>query len=180
MAAVRRAPRTPTYGNLAYDLDAIVRERQLEEAGTMPERRPEPEPEIQVTPRVRQHAKARPSALLMVSIVVLCAMVMALMLGFVQLTKVSTSVSEIKSELAVLNDEHVSLLTRYEQTFDLATIKETAEAAGMTKPTSAQIEYVDLSGSDVAVVYQAGSDGLLDDLIHGVGDGLAALVEYFR
>ena len=180
MATARRTPRTTTYGNLAYDLDAIVRERQLEEAGTMPERRPEPEPEIQVTPRVHQHAKARPSALLMVSIVVLCAMVMALMLGFVQLTKVSTSVSEIKSELAVLNDEHVSLLTTYERTFDLATVKAVAESAGMSKPSTGQIEYIDLSGADSAVVYRDSADTVLQNIKTTAQAGAKSVWEYFN
>jgi len=180
MADPRRRPGTMTNGNLAYDLDALVRERNLEEAGKVHEH--ERAPQVQPRPRRQAAAEPRPKAspVLVGGIVILAAMVMALIMGYVQLTTISGNVTKLKSELAVLNDEHVSLLTRYEQTFDLATIKETAEAAGMTKPTSAQIEYVDLSGSDVAVVYQAGSDGLLDGLIHGVGEGLAALVEYFR
>ena len=37
MAQKYRHNGAATYGSLAYDLDAIVRERQLEEAGTMPE-----------------------------------------------------------------------------------------------------------------------------------------------
>lgn len=170
-----------TNGNLAYDLDALVRERNLEEAGKVHEHEREAR---QPRPQQRRQAAAQPRAkaspILVGGVVILAAMVLALIMGYVQLTTISGSVAELKSELAVLNDEHVSLLTRYEQTFDLATIKETAEAAGMSAPTGAQIEYVDLSGSDMAVVYQAGSDGLLVDLFHGVGDGLAALVEYFR
>lgn len=172
-----------TNGSLAYDLDALVRERNLEEAGKVHEhereaRQPQPRRQAQAQAQALPRPKASP--LMVGCIVILAAMVMALIMGYVRLTTISGSVSRLKSELAVLNDEHVSLLTRYEQTFDLATIKETAEAAGMIKPTGAQIEYVDLSGSDVAVVYQAGSDGVLDGLFRSVGDGLASLVEYFR
>ena len=180
MADPRRRPGTMTNGNLAYDLDALVRERNLEEAGKvneyerMPQRRTQPHRQPVAQPR----PKASP--VLVGAIVILATMVMALIMGYVQLTTISGNVTQLKNELAVLNDEHVSLLTRYEQTFDLATIKETAEAAGMAKPTSAQTEYVDLSGSDVAVVYQAGSDGLLGDLFHSMGEGFASLVEYFR
>ena len=105
---------------------------------------------------------------------------MLLIMGYVQLTTISGNVAELKSELATLDDQHVSLLTKYEQTFDLATVKETAEAAGMSKPTGAQIEYVDLSGADTAVVYQAGAGGLLSDVAERVEQGFAALVEYFR
>ncbi len=181
MADPRRRPGTMTNGSLAYDLDALVREHNLEEAGKVYEhereaRRPRPQPRRQAQAQPRPKA----SPLMVGGIVILAAMVMALIMGYVRLTTISGNVSQLKNELAVLNDEHVSLLTRYEQTFDLATIKETAEAAGMSKPTSAQIEYVDLSGSDVAVVYQASSDGVLGDFFHRVGDGLEALVEYFR
>ena len=169
-----------TNGNLAYDLDALVRERNLEEAGKVHEHERTPQPRQRQRQQTAAQPRPKASPVLVGGIVILAAMVMALIMGYVQLTTISGNVTKLKGELAVLNDEHVSLLTRYEQTFDLATIKETAEAAGMSNPTSAQIEYVDLSGSDVAVVYQAGSDGLLSDLFQGVGEGFASLVEYFR
>ena len=180
MADPRRRPGTITNGNLAYDLDALVRERNLEEAGKVHEHervaRPRPQPRRK--PVAQPQPKASP--MLVSGIVILATMVLALIMGYVRMTTISGDVARLKNELAVLNDENVSLMTRYEQTFDLATIKETAESAGMNKPTSAQIEYVDLSGSDVAVVYQASGDGLLGELLHGVGESLTALVEYFR
>ena len=178
MADQRRRPGTTTYGNLAYDLDNLVRQRNLEEAGKVweQERQEKAKPRRQEQPQPRTKA----SPVLVGGIVVLAAMVLLLIMGYVQLTTISGNVADLKSELAALDDQHVSLLTKYEQTFDLATVKETAEAAGMSKPTSAQIEYVDLSGADTAVVYQAGSDGLLSDLFQGVGEGFASLVEYFR
>lgn len=180
MAGQRRRPGTTTYGNLAYDLDNLVRQRNLEEAGKVREQerqeRPRPQPRRQAEPQPRTKA----SPIVVGGIVVLAAMVMLLIMGYVQLTTISGNVAELKSELAALDDQHVSLLTKYEQTFDLATVKETAEAAGMSKPTGAQIEYVDLSGADTAVVYQAGAGGLLSDVAERVEQGFAALVEYFR
>ena len=180
MADQRRRPGTTTYGNLAYDLDNLVRQRNLEEAGKVREQerqeRPRPQPRRQAEPQPRTKA----SPLVVGGIVVLAAMVMLLIMGYVQLTTISGNVAELKSELATLDDQHVSLLTKYEQTFDLATVKETAEAAGMSKPTGVQIEYVDLSGADTAVVYQAGAGGLLSDVAERVEQGFAALVEYFR
>lgn len=180
MADQRRRPGTTTYGNLAYDLDNLVRQRNLEEAGKVREQerqeRPRPQPRRQAEPQPRTKA----SPIVVGGIVVLAAMVMLLIMGYVQLTTISGNVAELKSELAALDDQHVSLLTKYEQTFDLATVKETAEAAGMSKPTGAQIEYVDLSGADTAVVYQAGAGGLLSDVAERVEQGFAALVEYFR
>ena len=182
MAERKRKPTGPVYGNLAYDLDALVRERALEEAGRMEpehERRREPE----VVQRPRQQAAAQPKAqvspLLLGSIAVLAAMVIVLLMSHVRLTELSLSVAEIKSDLDTLNTEHVALLTRYEQTFEMASVKEAAEAAGMSKPSAGQIEYVELGGPDQAVVYSAGSDGVLDKVFASVEGGVLSVLEYF-
>lgn len=184
MAEQRRRPGTNTYGNLAYDLDALVREHNLEEAGKIREQERqahrEAQPVRRVQPQTAVQPRTRVSPLVVGGVVVLAAMVIALILGYVQLTTISGSVSRMKSELAELNDENVALLTKYEQTFDLATVKETAEAAGMSKPTSAQIEYVDLSGEDTAVVYRSGAEGLLGGLTDRIQRGFTSLLEYFR
>ena len=36
--------KSAVYGSLAYDLDALVRERQLEDAGKLPQKQPAPPP----------------------------------------------------------------------------------------------------------------------------------------
>ena len=180
MADQRRRPGTTTYGNLAYDLDNLARQRNLEDAGKIQEQERQLQPKPQPRRQVQVQPKTKASPLVAGGIVVLAAMVLLLIMGYVKLTTISGDVAELKSQLAALDDQHVSLLTRYEQTFDLATVKETAEAAGMSKPTSAQIEYVDLSGADSAVVYQAGAGGVLSDVVERVEQGFHALVEYFR
>lgn len=170
-----------TYGSLAYDLDRLVRERQLEEAAELPERRPEPEQQVQAQPhrQPQTRTRTRPSLLTLCSVAAVCAMVMVLLLGYVQLTTVSNHVSGIKKELATLEEEHVSLLAEYEKTFDLATIKATAEEAGMSKPTSGQIQYIDLSGSDAAVVY-GDEPGVVAKAATGLKEGAMSVWEYFR
>ncbi len=169
------------YGNLAYDLDALVRERQLEEAGKLPQKK---QPAVQEQPLPRRQTQnrtaARPSPLVVGGIVVLLVMVGALMLGYVTLTDVSGSVSSIKREIADLDEQHIALLTEYEKTFDLATVKAAAEAAGMSKPTSGQIQYIDLSGSDSVTLYKADSSGALDGLLDSLERGWSYVLEYFR
>lgn len=177
MTDERRRNITMVYGSLAYDLDSLVRERQLEEAGEMRQAAPAPQPKVQRRPQAQ--AKARPSALLVGGIVMVTALVMVLLLGYVQLTTVSNHVVTIKNELATLEEEHVSLLTEYEKTFDLATIKAAAEEAGMSKPTSGQIQYIDLSGADTAVVYGA-EPGIVEKTVTSVKNGVQSLWEYFR
>lgn len=168
-----------TDGSLAYDLDALVRERALEEAGRPePQRAPEPAARPQRRPAARPAARLSP--LTVMGTVVVTVMAVAVLLGYVQLTKISANVTEMKDEISALQEEHVSLLTAYERTFDMTTIKETAEAAGMKKPTSGQIEYVELPSSNRTVVYQAEKSPVLENAAAGVKKAVAAVVEYFR
>ena len=114
MTDERRRNIKMVYGSLAYDLDTLARERQLEEAGEMPQRtaQPERQPQPQTRRRPQAQAKARPSALTVGGIAAVCALVMVLLLGYVQLTAVSNNVSTIKKELATLEDEHVTRTAR--------------------------------------------------------------------
>lgn len=176
--------RSAVYGNLAYDLDALARERQLDDAGKLPQKPAHPQPEVQVAAAPRQRAKAqtavRLSPAVLVGLMVVSAMVVVLMLGYVKLTGISDSVSTIKREIATLEEEHIALLTEYEKTFDLTTVKTAAEQAGMSKPTSGQIVYIDLSGADTAEVYAAGNTAALRGLTDRLGEVWAYVVEYFR
>ena len=136
-----------TYGSLAYDLDALAREKQLDEAGKLPQKKVRPaQPEVQPVQRRQSAARAavRPSPVLLLGTVLVVGMVIALMLCYVKLTGISDNVSSIKREISALEEEHVALLTAYERTFDLATVKAAAEAAGMSKPSSGQIQYLSL------------------------------------
>ena len=170
--------RSSTYGSLAYDLDALARERQLDDAGRLPERKQRPaQPEIQTAQRRRPAAQAavRPSP-----VVVLGTLVIALMLCYVKLTGISDNVSSIKREISALEEQHIALLTEYERTFDLAAVKAAAEAAGMSKPSSGQIQYIDLSGADSVEVYAAGGAAALNGFTARVEDIWAYILEYFR
>ena len=179
MTDERRRNMTMIYGSLAYDLDTLARERQLEEAGEMPERSGAPQPKAQPRRHPQAQAKTRPSPLLVGGIVLVCALVMVLLLGYVQLTMVSNHVVTIKDQLTTLQEEHVALVTEYEKTFDLATIKAAAEEAGMSKPTSGQVQYIDLSGSDTAVVY-GDEPGVVEKAISSIKGGAQFIWEYFR
>ena len=106
-------------------------------------------------------------------------MVIALMLCYVKLTGISDNVSSIKREISALEEQHIALLTEYERTFDLAAVKAAAEAAGMSKPSSSQIYYIDLSEGDSAVVYQQEESNLLSRLLTSLNHGIYAVVEYF-
>ena len=94
--------------------------------------------------------------------------------------KASRRISELKREISALEEEHVALLTAYERTFDLATVKAAAEAAGMSKPSSGQIQYIDLSGADSVEVYAAGGAAALNGFTEKAESLWAYVLEYFR
>lgn len=172
-----------TYGSLAYDLDALAREKQLDEAGKLPQKKVRPaQPEVQPVQRRQTAARAavRPSPVLLLGTVLVVGMVIALMLCYVKLTGISDNVSSIKREISALEEEHVALLTAYERTFDLATVKAAAEAAGMSKPSSCQIQYIDLSGADSVEVYAAGGAAALNGFTEKAESLWAYVLEYFR
>ncbi len=172
-----------TYGSLAYDLDALAREKQLDEAGKLPQKKVRPaQPEVQPVQRRQSAARAavRPSPVLLLGTVLVVGMVIALMLCYVKLTGISDNVSSIKREISALEEEHVALLTAYERTFDLATVKAAAEAAGMSKPSSGQIQYIDLSGADSVEVYAAGGAAALNGFTKKAESLWAYVLEYFR
>ena len=172
-----------TYGSLAYDLDALAREKQLDEAGKLPQKKARPaQPEVQPVQRRQSAARAavRPSPVLLLGTVLVVGMVIALMLCYVKLTGISDNVSSIKREISALEEEHVALLTAYERTFDLATVKAAAEAAGMSKPSSGQIQYIDLSGADSVEVYAAGGAAALNGFTEKAESLWAYVLEYFR
>ena len=172
-----RVNESATYGSLAYDLDALVLERQLEEAGAMPERKAEPVQRRRT--EAQPKTKTRPSPLVAMGVTAMCALVVVLLLGYVQLTAVGASISQMNNELSELESEHIALLTEYEKTFDLATIKAVAEAEGMSKPTSGQIQYIDLSGNDSAVVY-SGEPSVTAQVFADVQRSAVSVVEFFR
>mgnify|MGYP000804420321 FL=1 len=172
-----------TYGSLAYDLDALAREKQLDEAGKLPQKKVRPaQPEVQPVQRRQSAARAavRHSPVLLLGTVLVVGMVIALMLCYVKLTGISDNVSSIKREISALEEEHVALLTAYERTFDLATVKAAAEAAGMSKPSSGQIQYIDLSGADSVEVYAAGGAAALNGFTEKAESLWAYVLEYFR
>ena len=187
-ATAKKRYRTPGVidGSLAYDFGAL--ERQLENTGRMaPDlySAPMEETAADVISRAHEQAKAkvRPAQHLSAVMVLGCAAVSVLMvlvvLAYVELASISGSVVTMQEELAALETRQVSLMTEYEQAYDLASVKEAAAAAGMSQPSDSQIFYIDLSDPDTAVVYEPEERGVMA-VLEEVAGGIGAAVEYFR
>ena len=164
MAAARELrynSRSAVYGDLAYDLDREVRERALRHAGEAP-----------------RHQTV--SVLSVLGVGAAIGLAVMVLMGYIQLTIISDEVVSLQNQLEELQTENVTLTAQHEQMFDLATVKEVAEAAGMSKPSSSQIYYIDLSEGDSAVVYQQEESNLLSRLLTSLNHGIYAVVEYFE
>lgn len=168
-------------GNLARDLDWAVRERELRHAGEAPRRREavQEAPKVRTAPKVQLRQAEKVSLLAVAGFAVVAVLAVVVLMHYIQLTQLSSEVVELKTELATLQKENEVLSAQYEQLFDLASVREAAEAMGMTKPSSSQIYYIDLTEGDSAVVYQEASGGFWDRIRSSLRHGMYAVVEYF-
>ena len=153
-------------GSLARELDWAVRERELRHAGEAPRRRERETERIRAIPRVQLRQRQHVSLFSVV--------------GHIQLTVLSSDTVALKEELEELESQNVILTAQYERMFDLTTVREAAEAAGMSKPSSSQICYLDISGGDSAVVYQKEEDSVFDRVLAALNHGVYSVVEYFQ
>ncbi len=176
-------------GDLAYDYDYLERERRRREERELREyadRRmreapaPQPQPRRRTMEAPKHRERLRVSPVVLLGFTAAAVMVVLLLMSYAELTAISGSVVRMQRELATLEDEHVALVGRYEKTFDLATVKEAAEAAGMAKPSASQVYYIDLSAPDNVVLYQRAEANVLGRVAASVGRDVVSVLEYFK
>ena len=167
-------------GNLARELDWAVRERELRHAGEAPRHPAREQEQVRTVPRVQVRERQRVPVMAMLGVTAVLGLAVVVLMGYIQLTVLSADTVALKNELSTLQTENLRLTTEYERMFDLATVKEAAEAAGMVKPGSSQICYIDLSEGDSAVVYRQEDPRLVDQALTAIRQGACAVVEYFR
>ena len=177
-------------GDLAYDLNyeeprtarrAAPRTRieteRRETRRAEPVRAPRKAAEPAARPRVRERQKV--SGVLLLGFTALAALVVMVLMSYAQLTSISSDVVGMQKELKTLETEHIALLTQYERTFDLTKIKAAAAAAGMNKPSSSQVNYIDLSAPDSVEVLETQNVSVLSRVFTSLGQGVCSVVEYF-
>ena len=165
-----------TNGSLARDLDWAVRERELEHAGEVPRHeRTQAAPKVYHKEQVLVRERQAIPVLSVLGVTAVAVAAVMLLLSYVQLTTLAADTVA----LTVLQAENVSLTAQHEQMFDMATVKEVAAAAGMAKPTSSQITYLDLDSEDSAVVYRTETPSVFSRILSSLHHGVYAVVEYF-
>ena len=173
--------RNAVYGSLAYDLDRELRERELGHAGEAPLQREVAleRPKVRSVSKVQVRQRQHLSAFSVVGFAAVAALAVLVLMSYIQLTALSSETVALKKQLSALETENVTLTAQYERMFDRNSVKEAAEAAGMSKPSSSQIYYIDLSGGDTAVIYQQEEPGILSRVLTSLNHGICAVVEYF-
>lgn len=164
-------------GSLAYDLDYAAREREPRRAREAA--KAEPKAKAYAAPRVLLRARQYVSPLAVLSVAAIMGLALLVLLSYVRLTLLSSDTVELRTRLEELETENADLTAQYHQMFDMASVKEAAEAAGMAKPTSTQMGRLDLSVGDSAVSYRQKESGLLDRMLSSLHGGVYAVVEYF-
>ena len=171
MAAKSTKRSTRTYrsygsvdGNLARKPDVRELERRLDHSGKMdfdelyrPQRMTEGERKAKQ--RAKNKASVRPAQPISLTAIgsALCVafLMFALLMCYIKMNTISRSIVDMKQQIAQLEVDQVSLLTRHEQAFDMSTVKAAAEAAGMTQPSDSQVFYIRLPGEDQAVSHRS-------------------------
>lgn len=166
-------------GSLAYDLDYAVRERELRHAGEAPRAQKKAKAKVHAAPRVLVRERQSVSFLTVLSVAAIMGLALMVLMNYVQLTLLSSETVKLQNQLEELETENTALTAQYQQMFDMASVKEAAEAAGMAKPSSTQMGRLDLSAGDSAVAYRQKEPGLLSRILSSLHGGVYAVVEYF-
>jgi hypothetical protein len=171
-----------TYGNLAYDLERA--EQQETDIQEFPLVRPRRESERKVkvaVPKSNRTAARNKSSVSILGVLgymaAACMLIMVLM-GYVQLTRVSAEASQLQKNITDLKNNEAKLKIQYESTFDLTKVEEYAVSRlGMMPATNSQIYYMNSTNPDKAVII---SDKSKSGLFRSVTTFLSSVVEYFK
>lgn len=188
MASRRRNVNTygySTYGSVAYapayDGSAVRVPRREEELQRRPQPKQRPRVRRQALTRtrvqVREAGQVAPFAV--VGFLAVAAFAAMLLLSFVQYTVLNGQMASLNSELNTLQSENATLSAQYEKVFDMETIQQ-AVGDTMSRPSSDQVVYVDLSEEDTVVVFGQESESGFMSALHAAGQTLGDLIEYFR
>ena len=128
--------------------------------------------------RVREAGQVAPFAVAGFLLVgVLAAL---LLLCCTQYTVVTDQVVSLRQELSALETEHAALTAEYELMFDMERIQSTV-GGSMVRPSSSQIEYIDLSEPDSVELYtEGGSTTGIIGMLNGMKEMILDVIEYFR
>lgn len=170
-----------TYGNLAYDLRRATQPdyEYEEEPVRIPERAAEKKVRVAARPEKRVESKIRIAPTAVVGFMAAALMLVMVLMGYIQLTKVSAEASSLQKQIVDLKNTEAKLKIQYESTFDLNKIESYAVSRlGMVPATNSQVYYINGNTPDKAEVISGGRNG--GGIIKNVTTFLSHVVEYFK
>lgn len=135
---------------------------------------------VVAVPRARVDRSARRVKLSVSSALVFLAAfsaVMFIVYTYMQLAEMSAETSKLQKTLTTIKKENTRLQSQMDKQLDLALLEEAAQELGMVLPEKENIVYLDLSGTDHAVVLE--KPGFWDSLMDALGTMTAKVHEYF-
>ena len=165
------------YGSLAYSAGAYAQPETFgEEAAESTPRR-----QSQVKLKAEVATRSNPVRVFMyvLGFALAAAILVFVLLEYVQITAISDQTATLRSELAELQNEEARLLIAYESTFNLTEIENYArEELGMVSVSNGQRHYLVTGGEDKAVVLQEPEGE--ESFLGSAKLFLSSILEYFR
>ncbi len=171
--AVKTQYAQAVYGSAAYDLDRVpgygestARELPTPEELARERLEKRAQERIQERARAREAAKAQTFGVPLFAIVgglVVAALMVLLLLGYVQLTAISGETSAMRSSISRLEEENEAIKIQYESTFNMDDVELYAiNILGMSKPdASGQNNYTVIIGDRARILAEDETAGLL-------------------
>ncbi len=166
------SPLYRTNGAAAYDIY-----RQSNEDGNAA--RQLPKPRRHVRPRPRPKAKLAVAPLGMVGFLAAAMMLVFVICGYVQLFEETTAVNQLQNKISDAQNYQAHLQAIYDSKIDLDVIQAQAAQLGMTMPTSAQTVYLNLQGTDRAVITDRHEENVAQTAWTAIVRSIHTLMEYF-
>lgn len=173
----------PTYGSVAYDLGAVpgYYDRPAESEKPAAEPREKTRKQSKIVVRGAHVAQERPgiSFSAAVGYLVVAALLVLVLLAFINLTETNAETVELQSQLSTLNDEGKKLEAAYKASFNMTDVADYAQnVLGMVPAGESNIERLEVEKEDMAVILDGGSGQTKSE---GSAIGfLASLMSYFR
>lgn len=130
-------------------------------------------------PRRKPKAKLMIAPVSILGLLAAACMLVFVICGYVQLFEASDSVSELRSQLSEAQELQHRLQSDYNSKIDLEMIQQRATSLGMTVPNSKQTVYLNLAGTDRAVIGDSRHDSFVRSMWNTITHSLHTFGEYF-
>ena len=176
----KKNPRVAMDGNAAYWMNTKPKIVELPPQQERVERTPQKRSSSQTRRKFAVRAQQKISVTAVAGFVVAAMLAVGVLTSHIQLASVYADTVAAQNEIEELEEQHAKLQAEYETIFDVETLKEAAETAGLQEATSGQEVYMELTEPDNAVVYQSNEEQTgIKGYVQAVKSFFAGLGTYF-